>query len=123
MTRFSLPKQKRLRSTREFERVYRQRQRAGDDVLLVFAARNDLDFTRFGVSVSKKQGNAVERNRLKRLLREAFRLVQHELPGGLDLILIPRQNSEATLGDYRKSLVKLAGRLAKRLSENEQADL
>lgn len=57
----------------------------------------------------------MKRNRLKRLLREAFRLSQHELPTGLDLILIPRQNAGAGLDDFRRSLVQLARRLAKRL--------
>lgn len=116
MTRFTLPPSRRLRSTRDFERIYEQRQRAGDEHLLVFAAANGLDFPRVGLSVSKKHGNAVRRARLKRLLREAFRLVQHELPGGLDLILIPRQNSGAGRDDYRESLVRLAHRLAKRVS-------
>lgn len=116
MKRFGLSKSQRLRKSREFERVYRLKQRAGDEHLLLFGAKNDSGRTRFGVSVSKKHGNAVRRNRLKRLLREAFRLEQHELPEGVDVILIPRKNSGATLHDYRKSLKRSAWKLARRLS-------
>lgn len=115
MKTYGLPKSSRIRSSRDFARIYGLRNRAGDRHLLVFAAKNDLGRTRFGLSVSKKHGNAVKRSRLKRLLREAFRLSRHELPNGLDFILIPRQDSGAELADYRRSLVRVAGQLARRL--------
>lgn len=115
MRQHGISKQQRIRSSVDFARIYDARQRAGDQHLLVFAARNQLQTTRFGLSVSKKHGNAVKRSRLKRLLREAFRLSQHDLPCGLDLILIPRLDSGATLEDYRYSLVLAVQRLARRL--------
>ncbi len=113
----SLPKECRLRKSDDFQRVYEQKQRASDDHLLIFAARNSLGVTRRGLSVSKKHGNAVHRNRKKRLLREAFRLYRHQLPTGLDLILIPRAGSKAGLKEYRKSLLKLVKRIARRLDD------
>jgi len=105
----------RIRDSRTFEQIYAQRHRAGNRHLLVFGVPNDLGITRFGLSVSKRHGNAVCRVRLKRLLREAFRLSQHELPSGLDLILIPKQNSGAGLDDYRSALVAAAEKLARQL--------
>jgi ribonuclease P protein component len=115
MPRYRFTKRQRLRTSAEFARVYERKLRAGDDVLLAFAAANDLGFTRLGLSVSRKQGNAVVRARRKRLLREAFRLEQYELPAGLDLVLIPRAGVEATLEQYQRSLTRLAGKLARKL--------
>ena len=120
MKTFSLSKSRRIRSSSDFADIYELNQRAGDRHLLIFAAVNTLKTTRFGLSVSKKHGNAVRRMRLKRLLREAFRLAQHELPIGLDLILIPRIHSGAGLSDFQNSLVRLSGTLAQRLSIEER---
>jgi ribonuclease P protein component len=114
---FRIKKTQRIRRSQDFARVYDEKQRAGDEHLLVFGLRNELGITRFGLSVSKKHGGAVKRARLKRLLREAFRLSQHELPAGLDLVLIPRQNSGATLADYRESLQRSARKLDRRLEK------
>jgi ribonuclease P protein component len=113
--RYRLTKAQKLRRPSEFKRVYDGGAKAGDDRLLVFALPNDLGLTRLGLSVSKKHGGAVKRNRIKRLLREAFRLSQHDLPPGLDLVLIPRPNAAATFAEYRTSLAGCARRAAKRL--------
>ena len=119
--RFTRPKTVRLRTTEKFGRCYDSGFRAGDNHLLLFAATNDQRHVRVGVSVSKKNGNAVRRNRKKRLLREAFRLCQHALPA-LDLVLVPRQSDQSTLNDYQSSLVTLTNRLAKRINRNQQLD-
>ena len=116
MKTFPLSKSQRIHSSREFAEIYELNQRAGDQHLLIFAAVNQLNSIRIGLSVSKKHGNAVRRVRLKRLLRDAFRLTQHELPKGLDMILIPRIRSGAGLRDYQSSLLRLSQKLAKRLS-------
>jgi ribonuclease P protein component len=109
------PPYRRLRRPQDFERVFDTGQRAGDQHLLMFAAPNDQGTTRLGLSVSKKHGNSVQRHRLKRQLRDAYRLSQADVPEGLDLVLVPRQNSGAGLAQFRESIVALSGRLARKL--------
>jgi ribonuclease P protein component len=117
MTGFTFTKAQRLRATADFERVYAIKCKAADGVLLIFAARNQTATTRIGLSVSKKHGGAIIRNRLKRLLREAFRLVQDQIPAGLDLIAIPLAKEKASLAAYEESLVKVTRRLVRRMDQ------
>ncbi|MBX3437650.1 MAG: ribonuclease P protein component [Planctomycetaceae bacterium] len=112
----SFPPSRRLKRQADFERVYSRKVRAGDQSLLVFADISATGVSRVGLSVSKKHGNAVRRQRMKRLLRESFRLEQHQIPAGLDLILIPRVGSGAGLKEYRASLLKLSRRLGRQLA-------
>ncbi len=112
--RLTFPKQLHVRSGAEFRAIYDRQCKAADQRLLMFGLANGRAETRCGVSVSKKHGCAVQRNRLKRLLREAFRLTQHELPAGLDLILIPIKEV-GTQAEYQTSVSGLAKRLAKKL--------
>ena len=112
---FPFPKSAHLRRPAEFKRLYDGQVRAGDGHLLIFAQRNELGTTRIGLSVSKKHGNAIKRNRLKRLMREAFRLTCPKLTTGLDLILIPRHRSGATLADYCDSISQIVRRVERRL--------
>jgi ribonuclease P protein component len=119
--RYSLLRSRRMKSSRDFARVYEKRLRASDGCLLVYAAENNLGRTRFGVSVSRKVGKSVVRSNVKRLLREAFRLSQHELPSGLDLILIPQRRTDgaAPLVEYQRSLVELTKRLSRRMTPRQ----
>jgi ribonuclease P protein component len=118
---FRLTPQMHLRRPQDFERVYDSGVRSGDDHLLVFVFRNELNILRAGVSVSRKHGSAVHRNVKRRRLKEAFRLLQHELPSGLDLILIPRQRDDSSLVDYQASIQNLVPRLARRLQRNSES--
>ncbi len=118
--RYKCPKTMHLRSAQDFERIYANGQRAGDDHLLIFASSNDLNVNRLGLSVSRKHGSAVHRNIKRRRIREAFRCVQHDLPGSFDLIAVPRQRDDSTLQDYRNSLRTLIRKLSRRIvSGNE----
>jgi ribonuclease P protein component len=88
MKRFSLPKKKRLASNRQFKSVMDNGRRLSNGVLTLYMAQNDCEHSRLGVSVGKSSGNAVVRNRLKRLMREAFRQNQHQIPAGFDYLLM-----------------------------------
>jgi len=104
-----------IRRPQDFERVYESGLRAGDGHLLVFALKNDLGYSRLGLSVSRKHGPAVSRNRKRRRLRESFRLIQQQLSVGLDLVLVPRHRTDSTQADYRNSILQLTERLSRRL--------
>ena len=110
-----LPRAYRIRSGLDFQRIYRLRCTAGDDNLLVFGGPNGLGHPRLGKSVSKKLGNAVARNRWRRLLCEAFRLSREQLPAGVDLVVIPRPQVKPELSSLVASLPRLAARVAKKL--------
>lgn len=110
----TFPKTSRLLNRHEFDTVFRRKCSAADDRLIVYGIENNLDRPRLGLVVSKKVGNAVVRGRWKRLLREAFRLTQHELPP-LDLVLLPRGGVEPVLEPLKFSLGKLAWQVSRRL--------
>ena len=113
----TFPQSLRLKTLAEFQAVYDRKRSVSDALLVVYAKENELPHSRVGLSVSKKVGNAVARNRCKRLFREAFRLSQHDLPVGVDLILIPRNvGREPTVAELRDSLVKLARDAARKLA-------
>jgi ribonuclease P protein component len=82
---------------------------------VVFGHRNGLCYPRLGLSVSKRLGGAVVRNRWKRLLREAFRQIRPQLPVGIDLIVIPRISAPPALALLRQSLSRQAQQVAKKL--------
>jgi ribonuclease P protein component len=115
------PKQLRLRSRSDFRLVYERRCGVGDDFVRLLGRLNDRPHPRIGLSVSRQVGNAVLRNRWKRLLREAFRMSREKLPEGLDFIVVPRNTAKPELQPLMKSLVDLSWRLQKRLKRDESA--
>ena len=106
-----------LRRPADFQLVYERRRSASDALLIVYVRENGLPHLRLGLSVSKKNGGAVQRNRLRRLYREAFRLTRHELPVGLDLVLIPRKPAAPELEELKRSLPRLVTQVARRLEK------
>ncbi|HEV3005968.1 MAG TPA: ribonuclease P protein component [Pirellulales bacterium] len=108
------PARFRIRRGADFQRVYRRRLIASDGCLVLYGCENGLDFPRLGLSVSRKVGGAVQRNRWKRLLREAFRLGRHELPAGLDLVVVPRAGVVPELVQLAESLRSLSAHLVRK---------
>jgi len=98
----------RVRLDRDFRRAReaRLRRELGFGVLL--AAANGLDHPRLGISIPRRVGTAVKRNRIKRLLRESFRIEQRSLPAGVDLVVQVRPHETRTLEAYRAALLEHA---------------
>ena len=109
-----------IRKGVDFDRVHRRNTYAADNVLVVRGCENHLPYARLGLSVSRRVGPAVVRNRWKRLIREAFRLSRHRLPEGLDLVVRPRKGADPSCSEVAESLPVLARQVADRLSRRRR---
>lgn len=125
MKKYSFPKEKRLSKSTEFQRVLSTRSSYSDNFLVLYAAPNDSDSVRLGVAVKRSFGKAAVRNRLKRLIREAFRLNQGQFPVGYDYVIMfsrkfiaktaKRELKEIGLDDVEKSLMQLISQFKNRI--------
>ena len=121
--RLCFNKSQRVLSGLEFGRILRCGVCKADHLLVVCAVArspesqnpplDDLSETRIGITIPKKTGNAVTRNRWKRLLREAFRKQQHQFPSHLDIIVRPKKGAVPDAERINESLQKLTQRVAK----------
>ena len=102
---FNFPKKLHLRAKRDFDAVFDTRKRRARGPLAIHSRPNGLDFSRVGITIPKKVGKAVLRNRIRRLLREVFRLSQSELPVGHDWVFLVRPHEPLQLTQYQ-ALVK-----------------
>jgi ribonuclease P protein component len=101
----------RLRRRAEFTRVYERGTRLRGRFMTCFALSNEVGSPRLGIAASRKIGNAVIRNRAKRLVRELFR--SHKPLTGIDIVVIPRREMveaswENIETDYRAALTRIA---------------
>lgn len=84
-----------LKKNSDFQCVYQSGKSYGNKYLVIYTLKNDTDRNRLGISVSKKVGNSVVRHRIKRLIKESYRLHEDMFNSGLDIVVIARKESNA----------------------------
>jgi len=101
-----------LKNNNDFRRLYRRGKTAAHPVIAVYCRGNGKKKNRVGVVVSSKIGKAHWRNRVKRRLREAYRLNESAFHGGQDIILVGRSRTyDADFSELTGALLRLAGKL------------
>jgi ribonuclease P protein component len=117
------PRSHRLSGKLSFSAVYDARVRESAGPLTVYGKPNDLPHSRIGLSIPRRVGTAPRRNRIKRLLREAFRLTQHERPTGYDLIIVVRPHEPLSLAEYQQILLTTTAKLHEKWIARKQSEL
>ena len=116
----------RLTQAAEYRTVYRLGSRRSAGPVTMYFLPNHRPEHRLGLSVGRRVGNAVARNRFKRLLREAFRLERPALPvsegGAYDIVVTLRPHRPMPLGEYRAAFAALARKAAAEIDRREPTD-
>lgn len=102
---FKFPVKMRLSGRLEFARVFEGRCRKSSGPISLMVRPNDQSFNRLGLSVGRRVGTAVKRHRIKRLLREAFRLSQHEQPVAYDVVVVVHPHETLAMSAYQQHLL------------------
>lgn len=113
-----MEKKLRLRKNQDFKKVYKRGKSYRNRNFVVILKNSGLEHPRIGFSITKKTGNSVTRNRLKRRLREIVRLKQKHIKKPVDIIIIPRKNSLDL--DYQQMESSLVHVLKRAFSEKKE---
>lgn len=92
----------RLKKQADFQRLFNKGKRAFTPALTVLYRPSEKMV--MGISIGKKHGKSVQRNRIKRLLREAFRAVQGEMRGTYSIVLVPKVSEEYSVKEFERQL-------------------
>jgi len=119
--RFS--QRERVGRKRDFDRVFQRGRVFKFEEIILRAIPNDLPQARLGISISKRHGTAVRRNRMKRLLREAFRLNKQILSVPCDIAVVPRNAwRDLSLAAIEPTLRKALSHIEKAFASGQVAD-
>ena len=108
-----------LKKNEDFRKVYKEGRSKGNSVFVLYVLENGTENNRLGVVISKKVGNSVIRHRIKRLVKENYRLSEKKYKSGYDLVFVAR--SEAAEADFYKVGEAMAHLRAKQGIDNETA--
>ena len=123
MKKYTLSKKKRISGNNQFKAILADGYSARDGLLILYMSRNDCGYSRLGVTVGKIHGNAVVRNRLKRLMREVFRQNQDQIPEDFDYLLLishkKGKENQPTFEQMKKSFLSLVDSISKNITRDE----
>lgn len=101
----------RLKKNSDFKKIYKHGRYYAEEYLVLYVIKNGTEHNNFGVSVSKKVGGSVTRNRIKRLLRENYRLMSDKLKKGYNIVITARiKTKDATYHDINKCMLSAFNR-------------
>ena len=100
-----------LKNNKDFKKVYSKGKSCANKYLVMYILKNDQEKNRVGISVSKKVGNSVVRHRVKRLIKEAYRLQEEIFHRGLDVVIIARISAKDISYDKTESALLHLGKL------------
>jgi ribonuclease P protein component len=103
-----MEKQERIKKSSHFRFVYNRGKSLSDENIVLYFSKNGKNINRIGLSVSKKVGKSVTRNRVRRLIKESYRINKDKFKKGYDLVFIARvRSSKAKFADIQRSLIKV----------------
>ncbi len=106
-----MKKKYKLRKNSEFQKVYKKGKNYWNKLIVMYVMKNGKDLTRVGFSLTKKYGNSVERNKIKRQMKEIYRLNSDKIVEGYDLIFIPKLTTKnVTYSDIENAMCGLLKR-------------
>ncbi|KYZ75713.1 hypothetical protein AXX12_10920 [Anaerosporomusa subterranea] len=116
----SLKKSDKLRKNKSFQAVYKGGKSVSNRLLVLYMLPNQSNSNKIGFAAGKKLGNAVVRNRVKRMMREVFRLNRDKLPHGYDFILVGRKPVvEVKTQEVASAFLNLCGRMFRTNAERQ----
>lgn len=117
-----MKKSYRIKKNDEFQRVFKKGQSVANRQFIIYKLENsEIPHFRIGLSVSKKMGNAVTRNQIKRYVRQAFIELQNELNPSFDYVIIARKPAaEMGFQEVKNSLIHVL-KIAKAISKKKQS--
>jgi ribonuclease P protein component len=94
-----------LKKNYEFVRIYKKGKFFVGRYIVIYVLKNRFGTNRLGITVNKKVGKSVKRNRMKRLIRESYRFLEDFIPSGLDIVFVARNyETEYGLADIQKEM-------------------